>query len=151
MAFTYGEDPANSNRDAVRFLLRDTEESTAAFNDAEIEWLLLQKPNVYRAAALGARTKAAEANDDVASKTVGSLTLTYSERATKWLDLAESLESQADKGIGSSFAPYSGGISKTDKELIASDEDMTEPDFYRGMMDNPGSGYDYDYPRSPST
>jgi hypothetical protein len=116
-------------------------------NDAEIEWLVSEKPNVYRAAAQGARQLAAQANNEVASKTVGSLTLTFSERATKWLDLAKSLDAQANKGAGSAIAPYSGGISKTDKEQIASEDDFDKPWFYRDMWDNPGADTPYAYPR----
>ena len=148
MAFTYSGDPSGSDRDAVRFLLEDTVEASASFNDAEVAWLLSQKPNVYRAAAQGARRKAAEAAEGVASKTVGSLTLTYSERATKWLDMAKSLEAQANKGTGSAIAPYSCGISKIDKELVAADDDFDKPDFYRGMWDNEGTETEYTYPRS---
>lgn len=148
MAFTYSEDPASSSRDAVRFLLNDTVEASASFNDAEINWMATQDPNPYRAAATGARRKAAELNDGVASKTVGALTLTYSERATKWLDLAKALEQQAKLGKGGGFAAYSGGISKTDKEQEASETDWDKPWFYREMWDNYGS--DTDYPRSPA-
>jgi hypothetical protein len=120
-------------------------------NDAEVEWLVAEKPNVYRAAAQGARQLAAQQTDNVASKTVGSLTLTYSERAQKWLDLASSLESQANKGSGSTIIPYSGGISKTDKEANASDTDTDEPWFYRDMWDNPGTETPYSYPMVGST
>ena len=151
MAFTYSGNPASSSRDAVRYLLHDTSTAAPFMNDAEIEWLVSEKPNVYRAAAQGARQLAAQLNDNVASKTVGSLTLTYSERATKWLDLAKSLENQANKGAGSAIRPYSGGISKTDKELNASDTDTDEPWFYRDMWDNPGSETPYNYPRVVST
>jgi len=147
MAFTYSGDPSASARDAVRFLLNDTV-SPGELADAEINWLVSQNPNVYRAAATGARRLAAQANEGVASKTVGSFTLTYSERATKWLDLAAALENQAKKGVGSTIAPYSGGISKTDKELTADDEDFDKPWFYRDMFDNPGSETPYQYPRS---
>ena len=148
MAFTYSGDPASSNRDAVRFLLDDTNSTAAEFQDAKVAWMLAQKPNVYRAAAQGARRRATQATEGVASKTVGGLTLTYSERATKWLDIAESLEAQANKGAGGAIAPYSGGISKIDKELVASDDDFDKPDFYRDMWTNPGSETEYSYPRS---
>jgi len=148
MSVTYSGDPSASSRDAVRFLLNDTSTSNAEFQDAEIAWMVSEKPNVYRAAAQGARRRAAEANEGVASKTVGPLTLTYSQRAANWLKVAESLESQADKGAGSTIMPFSGGISKTDKELVASDDDFDKPNFYRGMFDNPGAETEYSYPRS---
>jgi hypothetical protein len=146
MAFTYSGDPASSSRDAVRFLLNDTSTASAELNDAEVEWLVAEQPNVYRAAAQGARQLATQAANGVASKTVGSLTLTYSERATKWLDIADSLDDKAKKGLGSAIAAYSGGISKMDKEAIASDTDFDEPWFYRDMWDNPGADTAYAYP-----
>lgn len=147
MAFTYSGDPSASPRDAVRFLLDDTT-APGEMSDAEIQWLVTQQPNIYRAAATGARRLAAVANDNVASKTVGSLTLTYSERATKWLELADALEEQAKKGLGSAIMVYSGGISKADKELVAADDDFDKPWFSREMWDNPGSETEYSYPRS---
>lgn len=147
MAFTYSGNPATSSRDAVRYLLNDTSTAAMEMNDAEIEWLVSEKPNVYRAAAQGARQLAAQANNSVASKTVGSLTLTYSERAQKWLDLSKALDAQANKGSGSAIRPFSGGISETDKEQVASDSDFDKPWFYRDMWDNPGADTPYTYPR----
>ena len=145
MSVTYSGDPSSTPRDAVRFLLRDTSTANAEFQDAEIEWLVEEQPNVYRAAANGARAKAAEASDSLASKTVGSLTLTYSERATRWLDIAKALDAQASKGLGSAIQPFSGGISKSDKELTSEEDDFDKPYFYRGMMDNPGTDTPYTY------
>jgi hypothetical protein len=147
MSFTYSGNPATSSRDAVRFLLNDISTGNQQMNDAEVEWLVVQKPNVYRAAAQGARQLSAQQTDNVASKTVGSLTLTYSERAQKWLDLADALDAQASKGLGSAIMPYSGGISETDKEQIASEDDFDKPWFYRDMWDNPGADTPYNYPR----
>ena len=149
MSVTYSGDPSATPRDAVRFLLRDTSTSDAEFEDAEIEWLVSEQPNVYKAAANGARAKAAEASDSLASKTVGSLTLTYSERATRWLDIAKTLDAQANKGLGSTIQPYSGGISKSDKEATASEDDYDPPFFWRGQFDNPGAQTDYTYHDSP--
>ena len=97
---------------------------------------------------MGARAKAAEVTDGVASKTVGSLTLTYSERSANYLKLAASLEAQAKVGLGGVIVPYSGGISKIDKELEAAESDFDTPYFYRGMHDAPGSDdVKYSYPR----
>jgi hypothetical protein len=146
MSYTYSGNPASSSRDAVRYLLNDTSTGSMEMNDAEIEWLVAEKTNVYRAAAQGARQLAAQANNSVASKTVGSLTLTYSERAQKWMDLAATLETAANKGLGGAIRPYSGGISKTDKEQVASSDDFDKPWFYRDMWDNPGSDTPYNYP-----
>ncbi len=54
MTFTYSGDPSSSPADAVRFILADTVEETAALSDAEVAWLVSQWPDEYGAAIAGA-------------------------------------------------------------------------------------------------
>ena len=51
MAFTYGGDPANSNREAVRFWSGDTNSSDQLLADAEIDYLLTLETKVIQCAA----------------------------------------------------------------------------------------------------
>ncbi len=52
MAWTYGGDPSANNRDAIRFLIGDTDTSNQLLQDAEITFLFNQwNSNVYLAAA----------------------------------------------------------------------------------------------------
>lgn len=64
MAFTYSGNPANSQIDYLRFMLGDTNSSTAMLQDAELQYILdttssptLQLAKAFRAATttLGAR------------------------------------------------------------------------------------------------
>lgn len=146
MAFTYSGDPGASNLDAVRFLLGDTVEATAQLADAEILWLLTQNTNVYFAAALAADKVAAKytissgGGSGVKTKTVGALSISYEsakERSEEYRTMATSLRFQG--AITGGWLPYSGGISKSDKETREQDSDWDRPAFSRGMHDNPGS------------
>ena len=52
MTWTYGNDPTNSSRDAVRYLVGDTDSNLAFVTDEEIAWALSQNSNnAYAAAA----------------------------------------------------------------------------------------------------
>lgn len=58
MAFTYN-DSLSGNRDVVRLLIGDTTSATAIFNDAELDGILSLDSNVFRAAAVALRARAA--------------------------------------------------------------------------------------------
>jgi hypothetical protein len=140
MAVTYAY-PSYSEKDAVRFLISDTSTSEGKLQDAEIDWLLQTWGSVYRAAAEACRVLASKViPTDTAAKSVGPLSISRSGATTqKYLDLAEVFEKRAQAGIVFAIAPYSGGISKADKELTRSDDDWDRPWFSRGMHDYPGT------------
>lgn len=58
MAFTYN-DSLSSDRDKVRLLIGDVTSATAIFNDAELDGVLSLDSNVFRAAAIALRARAA--------------------------------------------------------------------------------------------
>ena len=132
MAFTYGGDPANSDREAVRFLIGDTVSTDQQFNDAEIDYLNAQEPNVYKAAAQGARALASKFARR-ADKEMGDLKIKWSQLQRSYLNLAEELEERSLSGIGTIFV---GGINKDDKDTENLRTDRVEPYFVRGQFDN---------------
>lgn len=142
--WTYSGDPDANDRDAVRFLVGDTVEASAIFQDEEIDWLLTQNSNVYFAAALGADAAASQfssnAKAGVKTKTVGALSISYSntERAEEYRTMAASLRRRA--AVHSVLIPYAGGTSKSDKELNEQDTDWNQPNFKIGQFDNPNAG-----------
>lgn len=138
MAFTYGGDPANSDRESVRFLIGDIIESDQQFNDAEIDFLLTQEPNIYRAAAQGARALAAKFARK-ADKEMGDLKIRWSQLQRSYLNLAKELEERSISGVGTIFV---GGIDKSDKEAEDARTDRIEPYFVREQFDNPGAESD---------
>lgn len=147
MSFSYTGDPSHSSKDAVRFLLGDTTESTAMFSDEEITWLLMNNSNQYIAAAIAADTAAQKyvnimgGGSGVKTKTVGALSISYDsakERVDTYSALSRKLRILA--ATNSNLAGiYSGGISIADKKSNEQDTDWDKPAFTRGMHDWPGS------------
>lgn len=136
--WTYSGDPATSNRDAVRFLIGDTDESKPLVSDEEIAWELAQNNNnIYRAGAVLANTVAATFAQAVQTKSVGSLSITYAARAESYNQLARRLAARVR--TKSTIAPYAGGTSITDKQTREQDADWNRPDFEIGMSDYPGT------------
>jgi hypothetical protein len=58
VAFTYN-DSLSGDRDKVRLLIGDVTSATAIFNDAELDGILGLDSNVFRAAAIALRARAA--------------------------------------------------------------------------------------------
>jgi hypothetical protein len=138
--WTYSGDPRDSDRDAVRFLIGDTNESDQLVSDEEIAYMLLSM-SVYRAAALAATGISKAFAGKASSKTVGSLSLKngFEKKADSYKDLAARLDGMANKGALTSFVAYAGGISSADKQANEYDSDWEKPSFYRGIHDNPGA------------
>ncbi|MFZ5852314.1 MAG: hypothetical protein ACOYY2_13100 [Actinomycetota bacterium] len=92
---TYSGNPATSEKDAVRFLVGDTDMARARLTDAEITWLLVEAAgNAYQAAAAAAETIAGQyAREATVSKSVGDLRLStsYADKATEFAALAAAL------------------------------------------------------------
>jgi hypothetical protein len=139
--WTYSGDPSDSDRDAVRFLTGLTDTTDQRINDEEIDWLLTQNNNnVYLAAAATAASVSATYTDQV-DKTVGDLSLKYSQRADKYAALSKALAKEAASQSGhptlSSLLVYAGGTSVSDKETRSSDTDYPAPITWNGQFDNP--------------
>jgi hypothetical protein len=93
VTFTYSGDPSSSTRDAVRFLIQDTDTTDQLMQNAEIQWLLdSANDSVYQAAhdacyALASRFNRL-ANE---TKQVGDLSIstTYVAKASAYREMAE--------------------------------------------------------------
>lgn len=111
MTWTYSGDPADSARDGVRFLVGDIDTTHQQISDEEIDYVLTLHPAVagspnYMAAAVVAEAIAARYATK-ADKTVGGLSIRYSERRNSYLAMAASLRSSNRlTGIG---PPQLGG------------------------------------------
>jgi len=135
MAWTYTGDPQDSEKDAVRFLIGDTNKDDQLLKDAEIEYLLQRhNGNVNLAAGKAARGLAAMFTRD-ADKSVGDLRISSSQRASQYEDLAKRLEREAYIRA----TPFAGGISHSQKEKEQHREDRVKPSFKRGQFDKPGA------------
>lgn len=109
--YSYSGDPATSDKDAVRFLAQatGTTASTGFVSDEEIAWLLKQEPNIYLAAALVA-DRVSSYFGAMRQKTVGPLSISGTQQAQNYAQLAAKLRQQASlwTGAGDSGPQWAG-------------------------------------------
>jgi hypothetical protein len=136
MSFTFTNDPANSDRDALRILVNDRTETGHDLSDETIAWLLTENGNVYYAAAQAAEIIGSQYTSSVAEKQVGDLKIKRGDSsgdvAGKYKQLAQDLRRQG--GIAG-FNAFSGGISIADKDDELSDSDRPQDEAAVGMHD----------------
>jgi len=130
MAWSYSGDPSSSPKDAVRFLIQDTNPASPIVQDEEINWVLTNEMNVWMAAAAICDTLIGRGGA-VKMKKVDGLMIAY-DRAF-YTALALGLRAR-----GMNYqVPYAGGISVADKEALEADPDWIRPSILRGLDDNP--------------
>jgi hypothetical protein len=100
MSWTYSADPSSSAKDAVRYLISDTDPNEQNIQDEELYWELSQVGGeIYRAAANACTNLAAiYANQSKnVTKSVGGLSIavTYSDRSALYESLAKKLMAQS--------------------------------------------------------
>jgi hypothetical protein len=129
MTWTY-TDPSANTRDAIRFLVGDTNTNDQLVTDAEIAYISATYTNVYVAAA--------EICDAIAAKYArqadtrnGELSVSASQRAKAYLDLSKKLRGKATMDA----TIWVGGRDIVDDETSAEDTNINQPMFKRGMDD----------------
>lgn len=94
MTFTYSGDPASSNRDAVRFMVGDTDSTDPLLSDSEIAYLLSVHVEAPSAAVGAARAIAGKFSREAdKQRGVGDLSLSESlnQKALSYHHLADHL------------------------------------------------------------
>ena len=102
MTWTYSGTPNTSDRDAVRFMVGDTDTADQLITDEEIAYLLAEEGTPGLAAARAAEAIAAKfARKSDYSKSVGDLSLSesWSQRAATFLALAARLQQSGQSRI----------------------------------------------------
>lgn len=134
MTWTYTGDPSDSDKDAVRFIIGDTNTGDQLLSDEEIAWLLTENGGKYAAAVAACEAIAAAFSRkiDLTSASEGSLSLSYADRRKYYLEMAATIRR---KNSITSVIPYAGGIRISDKSTNETDTDRPDPDFYREMDD----------------
>lgn len=118
MAWSYSGNPASSVRDEVRFLIGDTDENSQQLQDEEIDYIATNAPDTgalypnVAAAALAASALAAR-YAKLIDKTVGSLSISYSQKFQQYTSLATSLNTQAGVATKAVGIPQLGGGGRT--------------------------------------
>lgn len=128
MAWTYN---IATDVGKVRFLCGDTDTNDQLLQDAEIEFLLTESSNRYRAAAAACRAIAARLyNALTLDPADGGVSYNAKERADGFLELAKGLDQKAaTSGGASGYGVFAGGISRADKESRERDTDRVVPAF----------------------
>jgi hypothetical protein len=139
MAFTYSGDPASSSRNAVRFLIQDTDSTDVLLQDAEIDWVISEAgSSVYQAAhdACYAIASQFARLADSTSKSVGDVSLSesYSARSQRYFDLAEKFLELAAKRE----PPLPWANAESLKATADRLETTHNTDYYLGIHDYPG-------------
>lgn len=136
MTWSYSGNPADSTRDAVRFLIGDTLETDKQFQNEELDYLITKYVTAESTALQAARSLVAKYARSV-TRAVGELKVEYSERVTNYRALVEELVVLASTSGGVPL-PYAGGISQADKDVQDTDTDVPER-FRYGQDDNEGN------------
>lgn len=130
MSFSYSGNPANSDLDAVRFLIQDIVVSTKEFEDEEILYLLATKGSVRSAAVLALKTLAAKYATAV-DKAVGDLRLSLSQKHAHYMAMIAEYEAE----VAMVAIPFAGGISRASKDTYEDDTDRVRPRFTKTVND----------------
>jgi hypothetical protein len=138
MAWTYS-DPTASDKDAVRFLVGDTDANDPLVTDEEIEFYIAEFPSSwYHAAAEVAESIAAKFSREVSHSGDG-LSYSAEQLQANYAALAERLRKQARRRFRSGAGPYVGGISHREREMADADMDKIPSAFRSEMHDHPGT------------
>lgn len=133
---TYTNAPATKPLDRVRLEIGDTKCSVAFLTDEEINLYIDMEPNVLRAAARCAGLIAAELARRVNFQH-GPVRKDQSDAREHYVQLEAALDRRASlEGV----MPEALGVTKAEKEAADAETDRVQPDFKKGMMDNPRSG-----------
>ncbi len=137
MAWTYGADPTNSDRDAVRLLIGDTDTNDQQLQDSEIEYFL----SAYGSTGSGRVAPAAvDACDALVAKyarqadvTNQGLSVKAGQRYEHYLALAKQLRDQAY----TLSEVFLGGETFSGAETLDENSNLIPPSFRIGQDDYP--------------
>lgn len=135
MSWSYSGDPNLSRLDAVRFLVGDTDIDDQLLSDEEIIYIEESVSNIYIA---GSRASEAIAGkfSRLADKSLGDYSISLSQKASAYLELAGRLSHRAKADLAKKVKPYAGGISVSDKETVELDFDRVNPAFKKDIFDS---------------
>lgn len=133
----------STDRDKVRLYLGDTDVTSEQVKDTEIDAMLLVYADPMACAAAFADSLAARYARRV-DTTVDGLSVSWSQRASAFRDLAERLRNQVAGGVGAIGLPLVTGVSIGEMDAVTSNPDRPRAAFPDNLNDNPAAGYPHD-------
>lgn len=147
MAWSYSGNPSSSERDAVRFLVGDTDTNDQLLSNEEIDYLVTLHGSVHRIASESARAIAAKFAR-LMNRSIGGLSADFSAKYRQYLELADNL---LEKDEVSPVSPFISGFGRSAKEAVELDSDRESTFGRKGQHDNPraypGDESPFDYRR----
>lgn len=132
MTWSYSGKPDSTNeKDQVRFLIQDTDQTDQLLQDEEIEFLITLEGGPLKAAAKAAETLAAKFARKC-DETVGPVKIMFSQKNKMYMELCEKLKRHSNI---KEACPFAGGLSISDKETAREDDDRVQPIFRRETHD----------------
>lgn len=125
MTWTYGADPENSNLDAVRLIIGDTDSNNPLLQDEEINYYLTKYETVTKAAYHATMGIVAKLSILHRQET-GKIKIWANEKWKQYMALAKQLQDDMRSGISSTPEFFAGGISHTDMNTRNSDPDQVQ-------------------------
>jgi len=143
MTWTYSGDPSDSTRDAVRFLVGDTDTTDQLITDEEIDYIVTTHGTLNRSSSEAARSIAAKFAR-LMNRSIGGLSADFSQKYTHYMELADALLTNEE---AFPVAPFISGFSRTAKETRELDSDRESTFSRKGVHDNervyPADDYSY--------
>lgn len=141
MAWTYSGNPSASTRDAVRFVIGDTDTTDQLLQDAEIDYMITEHGTIRMAASESCRAIAAKFAR-LMSRSIGGLSADFSAKHRQYLAMAESLLTAED---AYPVSPFLSGWNSAAKEAVELQQDRETTFARKGDMDNPRANAVDDY------
>lgn len=133
--WSYTGDPSASHKDAVRFAVGDVDDSDQLVSDEEIEHALGEVGSINEAAAMVCEHIAArfsrEADKSINASGGVAQSQQLSQRSKAYMLHATRLRTRLSLDV----APFAGGTSAIDKQLVREDGDRVPPSFEIGMLE----------------
>lgn len=133
MSWSYSGNPKKNAKDAVRFLIGDTDNKDQLLLDEEIEYCLSIYNNAPNNAAIRCCETIVAKFSRLANEKVGQVSIDFKDKAEGYRALLRDLRSRLAM---EDAVPYSGGISVSDKLTQVQNNDRVRPDFTKHMMEN---------------
>ncbi len=132
MTWSYISTDLSGSREQIRTHIGDTDTTDQLLSDEQIALAETTEGTVGASAALCADWISAKYARK-ADKSAGDLSISYSQIAKQYADLAKRLRANSS----GTLLPYFGGISITAKETREEDTDRVKPAFTVDMLDDP--------------
>lgn len=143
MTWTYSGDPKGSEKDAVRFLVGDTDSSDPLLQDEEIQYLVDTEGSTIYAAVAAALAISAKFSRLADREIRYEIRVDLSQKAKAYAELGARLRQQATIVV----YPTAGGVDRAEKDVQRQDTSVVQPAFRRGMQSWTGRSASFWYRR----